>query len=95
MELYAIRDKKISDDGVKCVVKGMSDKRIIFDCENTTDISNHADYKALGLDADGTIMFLDVYGKTHIREDGSMHLLLTYIDGSYTAMMDTIKKGEM
>ena len=37
---------------------------------------------------------LDVYGKSHIRMDGSMHLLLTYIDASYTALMDTIRKGE-
>lgn len=94
IELYSIKDKKLSDAGIKGIIKAMADKRIIFECDSPQEINNHSDYKVLGLTENGETVFLDVYGKAHIRMDGSMHLLLTYIDASYTALMDTIRKGE-
>ena len=94
IELYSIKDKKLSDAGIKGIIKAMADKRLIFECDSPQEINNHSDYKVHGHTENGETVFLDVYGKSHIRMDGSMHLLLTYIDASYTALMDTIRKGE-
>ena len=94
VELYSIIDKKVSEKSFKGVIKCMSDKRIILECEDSSLFVNHSDYKVTGVDKTGRVLFLDVYAKSLIRDDGSMHLLLTYVDGSYTAVMDEIKKGK-
>ena len=44
IELYSIKDKKLSDAGIKGITKAMADKRIIFECDSPQEINNHSDW---------------------------------------------------